>query len=538
MSSAPIVDSHGPIMDSTNLRTARISPEVAGAIAIGVAMVAVFFAWEGRQGFSLWDEGYLWYGVQRVMLGEVPIRDFQAYDPGRYYWSALLMRLTGSEGIMAVRTTVVLLQAAALAAALGWLAAPGTTRRRLVFIAVCALTLVVWMVPRHKVFDITFSIGLVCVLASLVRRPSRRNYFVAGAFVGLVAYFGRNHGVYGVLASGGVLAYLALRCESTRAWFVGVALFAAGGVVGYLPMFATMLLAPGFTTAFVDSVKFLFEVRTTNLPLPIPWPWRARFGIVPPEAAWRDLVIGLFFVSTLVFGVASAIHVAVARWKGRPVQPLLVACAASALPYAHYAFSRADAGHLAQGIFPTLIGLLVLAGNVTSWRRYLIAGPLCLLSLFAMATMHPGLQCMHATHCPPLQVGRDTLWVDPATASDVGLLHRLQDDFARDGRPFYVTPLLPGAWAVLHARAPTWEIYTAWDRSDAFQRGEIARLEAARPGFILVYDMALDGRDELRFAKTHPLIERYIRDDYIPVEGYSANPSYQIYRARDTQPPP
>jgi hypothetical protein len=37
----------------------------------------------------------------------------------------------------------------------------------------------------------------------------------------------------------------------------------------------------------------------------------------------------------------------------------MVSCALLSLPYAHFAFSRPDIGHLAQGIFPLLIGCFV-----------------------------------------------------------------------------------------------------------------------------------------------------------------------------------
>ncbi|SKC01142.1 hypothetical protein [Luteibacter sp. 22Crub2.1] len=511
----------------------NISSEAKRALVVGLLFVFVFFAWEGRQGFSLWDEGYLWYGIQRVMHGEVPIRDFQAYDPGRYYWSALIMWVSGSSGISAVRYTLVILQAAALVPVLAWLGASSNKRGAGTYLFICALTLMVWMVPRHKLFDISISIGLVCVLAAWTLRPTTRRYFGAGAFVGFVAYFGRNHGIYGALASIGILVYLAVRCEDWHAWWRGIASFVVGGFVGYLPMFVTMLLAPGFTSALIESIKFLFDVKSTNLPLPIPWPWLARFGTVGLVDAFRDLTLGMFFLSTLAFGASAIIYVLFCRWRHRAVSPLLVACAFAAIPYAHYAFSRADAGHLAQGIFPTLIGILTLAGTRSALSRYFIAVPLCVASIFAMLPLHPGWQCMGARHCALMNIDGDSLRVDAVAEKDVLLLQKLKRDFGSTGRPFFVAPLLPGAYALLGARSPTWEIYTAWNRSDAFQQDEIARLKQARPAFVVVYDLPLDGREELRYKNTHPLMDQYIKDNFERLEGYSVNPAHEVYRSRD-----
>ena len=63
-------------------RTAGTSLLIAGLLT------ATWFQLVGRLGFNLMDEGFLWYGAARTALGEIPLRDFQSYEPGRYYWIA------------------------------------------------------------------------------------------------------------------------------------------------------------------------------------------------------------------------------------------------------------------------------------------------------------------------------------------------------------------------------------------------------------------------------------------------------------------
>jgi hypothetical protein len=78
-----------------------------------------------------------------------------------------------------------------------------------------------------------------------------------------------------------------------------------------------------------------------------------------------------------------------------------------------------------------------------------------------------------------------------------------------------------------------WEIYALFPQRDEFQQREIERIKLANPGFILVLDIALDGRDELRFRNTHPLIERFIQDNFDPIMVDSwSSPVFHFYKSR------
>ena len=491
-------------------------------------IVFLFFAWEGHTGFNLWDEGYLWYGVQRVMRGEVPLRDFMAYDPGRYYWSAWLMGLWGDDGIVALRATVAMFEALGIFAGLYWI---GRSMRRAdpVFLLLAAITLAAWMYPRHKLVDISLSIFLVCALTFLVERPAVKRYFLAGLCVGLVAVFGRNHGLYGIVAGIGVICWLGVKRTEGPTILKGLACWVAGIAAGFAPVAVMALLIPGFAIAFWESIAFLFEIKATTIPLPVPWPWLADFTAPIGKVIW-DIGIGLLFIGVVVFGVAATLWVCWRRLQSRPVPPALVAASLLALPYIHRVFSRASINTLAQGIYPVLIGCLVILAIQRPAAKWPLTILTCFASLWMVHPAYEGWQCRTGGACVETAVSGDRLRVLPFIASDIALLRQLADEYATDGRNVYVAPFWPGSYPLLERPSPTWEIYALFPRSAVFQQAEIARLAAAEPGFVLIYDVALDGRDDLRFRNTHALIYQYVLEHFERVE--SANPAYLIFRAK------
>src|SRR4051812_15835295 len=101
--------SHGRTTSSSATDTLRteLRPElrpanrlsICEAVLLGAAVSLTVFALQWRYGFLWSDEGWLWYISQRTALGQVPLRDFFSYDPGRYYWSAVVFKLSGSSGL-------------------------------------------------------------------------------------------------------------------------------------------------------------------------------------------------------------------------------------------------------------------------------------------------------------------------------------------------------------------------------------------------------------------------------------------------------
>lgn len=503
---------------------------VTFSVIVGLAA----FLWDAHAGFSLWDEGYLWYGVQRVLHGEVPIRDFAAYDPGRYYWAAFFLKLFHEQGIVAVRAATLAFSVLGSICA-GWLVLKGSAGSAFSRLALGCMAIALgslWMVPWWKSYDAAISLILAASLVRVLERPVLARFFWHGAVVGMAAVFGRNHGIYGVVAW--LLAVVALACcKNMPTWRRCIPAWLTGLGLGFSPVLLMLLFDPRFAGMFRDGIHYmLFEFKSTNIYLPVPWPWTVHFGVGAWMASLRQWLIGCGFVLLPLSCFVGVAVLARGVWRDRSIRhPAFAACVFTAVPYLNVAFSRAEVGHLAQAILPVVVGMFVIPFS-GAWRganlRVLI--PLfAIASLFLALPLHPGYSMRADGDWKAINLRSDVVWVDPPTASIVADIKTLTASHMVHDQTLLAAPVMPGAYALLGVRSPVWEIYPLTPRSKEFQKTEIARLRAAQTGLVLIEDIALDGREDLRYENTHPVVWKYIVSHYRHLPYQASDPQLKVY---------
>ena len=325
---------------------------VATAALLSLLLTGSHFALTGDAGLDLRDEGFLWYGVVRTAAGDVPLRDFQSYDPGRYYWSAAWSPLLG-DGVLGLRASLAIFQALGLFC--GLLAARRATRSP-ALLALIGTVLLLWMFPRHKLVEPGLAMMAVLFAVRLLERPNLQRHLASGLFVGMAAVFGRNHGLYaglGQLLAMGVLLTRDRRAAPARA----LAAFGAGALLGFSPVIALMVGAEGFAASYARSLLVFVEAGT-NLPQAIPWPWRVAADASLDLRFLASASVSLAYLAmAIVFpvGLVAAFRTPGEVLRGRA---LFVASVCVGVFYAHHGLVRAGILHLAQCIHPLLLALV------------------------------------------------------------------------------------------------------------------------------------------------------------------------------------
>jgi len=316
------------------------------AAIVVTAAASVFFA-QWHYGFNWSDEGFLWYGSQRTAQGEVPLRDFFSYDPGRYYWSALIFRVFRGNGLFEQIMANDLFGLLGLVVSYIAMSRAGLSRG---WRAAILLVLAVMLgFPRHKMYDQTLSLLAAAGVTYLIsRRPSFKAWFIFGVLAGLAAFIGRNSGLYFAIAA--VLALVLLKLAGQEMLVARrLAAFSAGAFIGYSPMLYMMWRVSGFASALFESI---LGNPNPQLRLPIPFPWhmhaQGKHGIDLLQVAAVSL---LCLVVPLTYGFLILTWLKSKQHFEGAYRMVCGACIAG-LPYLHHAFSRADFSHIAQGVMP------------------------------------------------------------------------------------------------------------------------------------------------------------------------------------------
>ena len=104
----------------------------------------------------------------------------------------------------------------------------------------------------------------------------------------------------------------------------------------------------------------------------------------------------------------------------------------------------------------------------------------------------------------------------------VGLYHdilltladRVANQMAKPEEPVVFLPHWPGLYAFTNRISPLKQIYFIRPASPPEEEAELVALQNKDVRWVLLQDYRLDGRDELRFRNTNPLVFRYFTENF------------------------
>lgn len=513
-----------------NFASRLIRSQITEAALVCTLIGAAFLFSQSHFGYStrildLGDEGLLWYVSQRTALGEVPLRDFFSYDPGRYYWSAFIFKLLRGDGLFEQIVADDLF--GMLGLFVTYIAMCRLAIDRKWRIATALLLGIALGFPRHKIFEQTLSLVAVAGVTFVLSKPTLKRWFYYGVATGLAAFVGRNSGLYFVLAAILALAmlkYLHKIVSAPRA----LGAYVLGGTIGYLPMIVMVIAVHGFASALWRSI--LLNSKQL-IPLPVPFPWRLHalglHGLQP------FAVSILFIAAPATYGLLLFL---LPRWGQGFDQSgeRRLACGASiaGIPYLFHAFSYANFGHLAQASLPFVVASAALSAYLAKIGKLGLS--LCvLLSLTGLVLAcwlprEPALEYLRKrAGYKPIEIQNTKFEL---LSEDAELLLASQNAFQRCGSrdgSFLASPTYPSPYAFLRTRSPFWEVYFIFLRLPRSEESQAKHIEALVQNQTSV--ILLNQADEQGMGVVYPRLLEYISTHYQPMKPAFPIGDFKLY---------
>jgi hypothetical protein len=510
--------------------TSRLSliyqmPATLKIIALSLAIALTAFFIYCQFGVNLADEGFLWYGMIRTHLGEVPIRDFHAYDPGRYYWGALCFKLFKNSGPIAFRASLALFEFGGLTFLLLCLRRTTKSWSILLF---AGLLIYSWMYIHYKVFDIAVAIAAVYFAILLLENSSLQRHLMAGVFVGASAFIGINHGLYTSLSFALLIIFIWLKF-SQKLLFKRFLFWGFGILIGYSPMLLMYAVVPNFFSAYLSWINAILH-HGTNMPLPVSWPWSIDYAELSPIQGLIAFSGCIYFLIFPVFTLLSIFYLIFSSPERLKRQHSLIAATVVGLTYIHYVFDRPDSVHLTFGIVPLLIGLLSLPSsfkfNATATQtvfKVVLLAFIFLTTFLSIGTFTPWYQAHIIAQATmglisdyvPETIQGNTLWWSQEDAALIKTVKQINSQLIGGDEDIFLAPSWPGLYAAIEKKSPTRDIYFLFRETPEKQNKIIDQIKRANINWAIIRpNDAIDGRDELRFRNAYSLVWKYFSENF------------------------
>jgi len=511
---------------------------LAAAIAAAALAVNLPFA---NLGLMFGDDGYLAYGAQRILEGQMLYRDFErGYPPGIFYLYALVFGVFGYDLLFTRIGAIIML--AALGAGTYCLARPLAPRWAAALAGVLVLCL---PPPAHKTFVPLAALAALAICGHLARHPYRsRTLLWAGLGLGCVALFRQEVAGFGLLIAAGTIAiresqatgYSRSSIDPPRSWMRRVALAGVKLGAGVALIWAPLLVfyaVHGGLFAMIEQVGLagIQANRGTQIQLP------GLFeGVSSPEhllsSLWEQMPATLFYFP----GVAAACGLAIAlvqllRGSFKTRHAVVLQWALLTVLMHSLFLHRSDMAHVKQMlVIPILILAYVLGAlwrdawppgaptlaRAASWGRLAVVVLVCAWTLTMLGRGYRTRivrRYQARAHSQLLDEPRAPFALDPSVRKTTARVLRELRSLTRPGEPIFVAPYAPLFYFLANRPNPTrYDIITPGHPARTEVQEEIVRvLEGSGVNVILVRKIALDGRKDSRFPRYTPILAQYMR---------------------------
>jgi len=323
---------------------------------VGILSLAYYLSFY-NYGLNLSDEGYLVYGAERLMSGQIPGADFHAYMPGRYLVLAFLFDLFG-ENIIVERLMWVVVRA--IIAILFFRLSTRFLPPLIAFVP----TLLVILIPGpwHKGFETLFPLAWLLSVRFYLTDGRAVRAFVMGLLGGATLFFRVEMGLMVIFLS---IVTIGMKRLSLRPPEVASAvskkdleantlsqdiiIFLTGPVLIFLPYLIFLWFRSGVLKSFFFYTQELFAGLGGSNPFLRPLPSLVEIFSSPLKIDFGGMLPYFLYFFFIVYAVSAArLIIVLPRRKWAPEDGFLCIITIYGMISLYTAVSQPDRSHLLQ----------------------------------------------------------------------------------------------------------------------------------------------------------------------------------------------